>query len=830
MNCISSCPAAECSQKRKKHKHPPGVFDVKPSSSFNGPLRAAGNEDHAAFLQDCLADLESQVMRLLSEHEKKLQQRLSPLCPHCQNLLAAGTCSPNGPAKEAIIAPWGNLPDVNKHRQDEHPGIDHEVPLVPTRMGKSAEAFDDTCDVAIESLSLRERFTTFLAHSESPSLAPSRNPTRTLSLGPTKEQKAAVFVPEWPSEKHYSRRSDSRGLMNSTSSSHSPSASTNRSPTKDVLTVWKAEDGILVSNGDSFTFISLRQIFDCWRTLQKKKKLAFASEADDLTRGGRSITKESADSEHTVAGMAITLLPFWRDIGAGTANWARSRSYVKYGSVQRFQSRFVNIQQEEAAASKWRTNPLSSHRMSWEIVGVTLITYDLVMIPLMAFGPKWEKVTEPMLWITAIYWTLDMLFSCSVGFHSNGALETRLWSVVGNYLKTWFMLDLIVISCDWSLLILDLSGLGESDASEKMGYLKVGRWLRILRFVRLVRLAKLHFFFDRLLEDIISDYLVTILRVTKLILFILVSCHLIACAWYGLGYHVSHSRTTWVADAFTKQDDFDYRYFTSLHWSVTQFTPASMEVVPTNALERAFNCFVVIFAMVMFSSFVSSITEAMTYLRKVNAKKSEQYEMLRQYMTDNGVSVQLARRIWQYLDQSVRIRQQRKLWHDIELFTSLPENLQSEVHFESYMPTVTRHPFFYIYNEACPAALRSMCHKVINEIATPSGQYVFNQGEHADHMYFVIQGHLDYFVSASTEMTDSWEGAISSGEWASEAAIWVTWLHVGRLVSSCNSVLLALSGPSMHAVMKQYLKTLAPCYLYAKDFCQRAHLDGKKLD
>ncbi|CAK9058292.1 unnamed protein product [Durusdinium trenchii] len=66
-------------------------------------------------------------------------------------------------------------------------------------------------------------------------------------------------------------------------------------------------------------------------------------------------------------------------------------------------------------------------------------------------------------------------------------------------------------------------------------------------------------------------------------------------------------------------------YVASLHWSLTQFTPSTNNVAPTNSLERLFAIFVILLAMGCFSSFVGSITATVNALRSIQATKTKQH-------------------------------------------------------------------------------------------------------------------------------------------------------------------------------------------------------------
>eukprot|EP00972_Heterocapsa_arctica_P040545 5973698-Heterocapsa_arctica.AAC.1 len=74
-----------------------------------------------------------------------------------------------------------------------------------------------------------------------------------------------------------------------------------------------------------------------------------------------------------------------------------------------------------------------------------------------------------------------------------------------------------------------------------------------------------------------------------------------------------------------------------------------MEVVPQNAGERIFTILVIILAMVIFSSAVSTITQGMTLLRSTNQKRMDERECVRRFLYDRQVSLELGNRIRSFL-------------------------------------------------------------------------------------------------------------------------------------------------------------------------------------
>merc|ERR1719238_1588509 len=97
--------------------------------------------------------------------------------------------------------------------------------------------------------------------------------------------------------------------------------------------------------------------------------------------------------------------------------------------------------------------------------------------------------------------------------------------------------------------------------------------------------------------------------------------HVMACAWYFVGRTTMEAHVrNWIEVAGVDTEPLAYKYTTSMHWSMTQFTPASMDVSARNTPERIFSIVVLFFAMVAFSSIVGNITASMNSL---HSRKSE---------------------------------------------------------------------------------------------------------------------------------------------------------------------------------------------------------------
>jgi len=293
-------------------------------------------------------------------------------------------------------------------------------------------------------------------------------------------------------------------------------------------------------------------------------------------------------------------------------------------------------------------SPSGNFRMFWDLAGLVLILYDTVAIPLGAFG--YEQIRgvnvfyETMDWTTLVFWTLDMFQSFCTGYFSEGQQVMQLRKIWMHYIQTWFFIDILVIGPEWVMMVtgddLGMKGIGIGRI------LRIGRAMRVLRLLRLLKLRKL---VDAFLEAVESEYTFTMINLVKLLFAMVLINHVIACVWYMLGdTSLAAGDRSWLDEHDTS--DLTYMYFTSLHWSLTQFTPASMDVVATNSIERFFSIVVLFFAMVAFSSIVGHITASMTHLQNLKGAQMKEFWLLRKYLKQNDINKELTTRIIKFLE------------------------------------------------------------------------------------------------------------------------------------------------------------------------------------
>merc|ERR1712136_475757 len=268
--------------------------------------------------------------------------------------------------------------------------------------------------------------------------------------------------------------------------------------------------------------------------------------------------------------------------------------------------------------------------------------------------------------------------------------------------------------------------------------------------------------------------------------------HYIACGWIWLGT-LTVCDGTWLENVDPAYGEA-YQYATALHWSLTQFTPASMDVTATNILERTYSIVVLLFGLVTFTSFVSSITSSMTHLRKTRSEPEKQEAILREYFSQNKVTAELGQRILNFLWANHFSIKKRLHEKDVPILALLPDFLRVKIREELHMSVIIRHPFLMRYS-------------ALN-----------------------VAGVMNYKHTVPLLCCD-----VRNQDWACEPALWLKWVHVGRLVAQTTVEVSSLDASIFRETILKHEMHLDFVMAYRRLFIEMAPDsdicgDSKKLE
>jgi len=468
-------------------------------------------------------------------------------------------------------------------------------------------------------------------------------------------------------------------------------------------------------------------------------------------------------------------------------------------------------------------HPSSWQRVLWDALSLLVVAYDVLTLPLLAFGFDHLKVAHVLRNLTTAFWTLDIFVTFITGFHKRGVIVCLPVEIAKRYLFRAFILDLGIVVVDWIMLSVEE---GVSSSSSAVDIARLGKMFRVIRLLRILRLLRAIKFVDLSMKfgDLImavtvqSRSIFELLGIIRLMLLVVVANHFIACSWYALGEDAPLERS-WLQQLDLEEDGMLYRYAVSFHWTMSQFTPAPNNFHPINMKERYFAIGVLLFGFTMVSSFLGSITSLLTHIRNSAVKRTEEDMRVREFLSQNNVSLQLGNRIITYLRQRQAETKKRILEEDARGFQDLPVSLRMELRFEVYYSLLETHPLMSAIAVRDQGFICSACDDVMSQKYLAKGHELFHVGTESRSVFASITSGLQY--RWFTPLDEAVETAIAPDDWICEGALWMKWVHRGQATAKVACTVACLSADGFRVLAPRHPAVFELSRTYARLFVER---------
>eukprot|EP00971_Amphidinium_carterae_P247095 4907393-Amphidinium_carterae.1 len=254
-----------------------------------------------------------------------------------------------------------------------------------------------------------------------------------------------------------------------------------------------------------------------------------------------------------------------------------------------------------------------------------------------------------------------------------------------------------------------------------------------------------------------------------------------ACLW---------STTTWPVAG--------QQYMFALHWSLTNFC-GNTGMYPRTLQELIYATFAVYSAMLCFSFFVSSVTNAMVQLQKYTSQATERCFLLHRYLRDQKVSKKLQVRVRKFLrEESSQPRNDTSL---CEILATLPSTLIAEINSDVLHPVLKRNDLLRICCEGYLQMLPKLCLECISQRVYMDEENVFAAGEECFRASFLQSGSLYYDAEWLAEVLD-----VAEQRWYCEVALYIQWLHVGAMYGHFQCTMIHVDVETFERIVAQNKK------------------------
>lgn len=523
----------------------------------------------------------------------------------------------------------------------------------------------------------------------------------------------------------------------------------------------------------------------------------------------REIERECIDMFHAVRCVQLT----------GSASSARGSG--RGNTVVEGVSSNLSEQLEPRGMTKYRMcvskppwSPHSPKRLPWDMLGMALVLYEMVTIPvLLLVLPARDSFSSTLdLWLN-VYWTMDVVLIFLTCVHVDGELTDDFWVIAKHYGRTWLMVDLLMVLPEWVLFLLQ--------GGSRSG-LSVMRMLKISRVVRLLRVLKMENAIRKQLSRFNSLRVLNMLKLVQMMLGFVMLNHFIACFWYFIGRETGDG---WL-DRYNGNAGEADGYTLALHWAISQFH-GTADVTPGNIPERVFAISTQVAGLLVLSIFVSATTNIILQERQSRRRLYERMENLRMYFLHHQVSSQYVLSAKSYLQSK---SDDQDFMDDLLVLQGLPDSLRKDIMFEARAPTVERHCLFLWLKEQHGPAFRTLCHSGFCSLRSMAGAVVFETGDAWEKLVFVEDGHLRYIEGALDREVRPSLAEISQkkvgirapkNSWLCELALWVQgWQCKGDFVSVTNSFSLSLDSSTFAQDLNNFPTARLDVVMYVRGLLQ----------
>ncbi|CAH8560596.1 unnamed protein product [Dicrocoelium dendriticum] len=381
-------------------------------------------------------------------------------------------------------------------------------------------------------------------------------------------------------------------------------------------------------------------------------------------------------------------------------------------------------------------------KTTWDWMIFLLTGYTSVVVPYtIAFEQDviyGERVITVMDRIVDIVFFLDIVLSFHTTFVGpTGAVISDPVLIRLNYLKGWFMMDLIA-GLPYSLL----SGLSSKQSRHTTNLLNALKVVRLLRLWRVLR--KL----DQYLE-----YVATILLI-MIFCFILLA-HWLACVWYMVGmndikqnvYHgwIIHLMNetmgcrNWTA-VIHSEDALpppSMLYMTSLYFTLSLVTSIGFGNVAANTTaEKIVSVIFMIIGAFVYATIFGNVTTILQQTHAARARLQQMMANVQDFLRIHSVPKELAERVIDYVTSTWSLTR----GVDPEtVLNNCPKDMKADLCVHLYREVFNEHPAFRLASESC---LRALAVAFTTQHTAPS-DLIFHQGESIDRLCFVVAGSLE---------------------------------------------------------------------------------------
>ena len=399
-------------------------------------------------------------------------------------------------------------------------------------------------------------------------------------------------------------------------------------------------------------------------------------------------------------------------------------------------------------------NKLNITNLFWNIILTISASYLAIFVPLhLVFNFTIYSEYNIINNVIIIVFILDLLNNLFQ--YKKGISLYRFEDTIGlnNYLKTWFIIDLLAaIPYEWLSLP------------------------EIFVLIRLLKLIKIQFIFIQLKQ--LKIRYATFLSLSFFVFWFSHASHWISCGWLAIrGVNLEHGTMT--------------NYISSLYWCITTLTTVGYgDITPSSNIQKLYTIFVEVLGVGVYGYLIGNVASILSKKDPAKVLYEENLEKLTALNKYRKLPHELQSRVRDYYTYMFK---QRMGFNESDFLRGLPSGLKSDVSMYLKKEVIEK---INLFKDADQKFIREIAQHLRPVVLTP-GDCVFSEGDEGNDMFFVINGELSVYVSGNKEKI----ATLENGDYFGEIALFSNVKRTATVIANTYSDLYTLNKTAFNSIV-----------------------------
>lgn len=320
----------------------------------------------------------------------------------------------------------------------------------------------------------------------------------------------------------------------------------------------------------------------------------------------------------------------------------------------------------------------SNFRKFWDVMLAVLIVYNALAVPLrLGFDLPGDVFLFWFDLFTDSLFIFDIILNFRTAMESAGVLIDKPSEIAREYLRTWFVIDVVsAFPIDLVLLAWGISP-GKNSSSYRVNkLLKILKTFRLIKVFRLARLARIMARFRAIFNVRYSTS--TIFKFFIAVAFV---AHWIACFWYFVAVLEGLDNITWVSEmrmpdadveGTLRHEELRTKYIVCIDHAIMVMSTIGSHILPVTNAERTYSLLTMFLGSSIYAYGITNGIYLIYNLNRAEVEYKQRMDAINDFMCTRHMPAELRNKVRQYYEH---LHNKQRFFNEHEIIGELSRDL-----------------------------------------------------------------------------------------------------------------------------------------------------------